>query len=137
VRNGWVLIICGFVGLVALGAGAAEKPPAEYAKAMKEIDAAAQKVEKAIKAEDYETVSKSSDEMIEPLKIVQTYWTGKSDEAVTMTEDTAKASIDLTVSADLKSAEGVTFVAKQLAATCEKCHTAHRESLPDGSFEIK
>lgn len=136
-RNGWVLIVCGFVGVFALGAGAAEQPPVEYARAMKEIDAAAQKVEKAIAAEDYDTVSKSSDEMIEPLKIVQTYWTGKSDDAVTMTEDTAKASIDLTVSADLKSAEGVAFAAKQLTATCETCHAAHRESLPDGSFEIK
>jgi hypothetical protein len=137
VRNGAVLITCGVVILFAFGAGAAEKPPAEYAKAMKDIDAAAQKIDKAMKADDYESVSKSSDEMIEPLKIVQTYWTGKSDDAVTMTEDTAKASIDLTVSADLKSAEGVAFAAKQLAATCDKCHTAHRESLPDGSFEIK
>ena len=41
------------------------------------------------------------------------------------------------VAAGLMSGEGVAYSAKELAGTCATCHTAHREKLPDGTFQIK
>jgi mono/diheme cytochrome c family protein len=66
------------------------------------------------------------------------YWTAKkADDAIGLARGGAKAADDLESAAKAKNAEGVTAAQRALGATCGTCHTAHRERLQDGSFEIK
>lgn len=130
------------VGLVALVAwasvvGAAEKPPEAYAKAMKDIGAATGALTKAAKAEDFATVSKSAIAIVEVAPGIRKFWEGKADDAVAAAAAMLKAAGDLRVAADLSSADGIAFSTEELTAACAKCHTAHRERLADGTFEIK
>jgi len=131
------LVTCGFVGIFGLAVMTAEKPSEEYSKAMKDIGAGMQAANKAIQAQDYEAVSKNAATIIDAFPVIEKYWAGKSEDAVKMVRKAAKAASDMRVAAGLNSAEGVAYSAKELGETCAPCHTAHRERLPDGTFEIK
>ena len=136
-RRGCALVTFGFIGVFGLAVMTAEKPPEDYSKAMKEIGAAMQSVNKVIPAGDFDTVSKNAATIIAAFPVVTKYWTGKDDDAVRLSETAKKAAADLGIAAGLMSAEGVAYAAKELGDTCMVCHTAHRERLPDGSFQIK
>lgn len=136
-RKGWVLVVGGFIGVFGLVAMTAEKPSEQYSKAMRDMSAAAQGLNSAIPAEDFEAVSKNAVSIIEALPVVTTYWVGKGEDAVKWTHTAEKAAADLRVAAGQKSSEGVAYAAKELTDTCMQCHTAHRDKLSDGSFQIK
>jgi hypothetical protein len=136
-RNGRALLTCGVLGAFGLALMAAETPSDQYSKAMKDIGAAAQSLNKAVPAEDFDTVAKNAAAIIEAFPVVEKYWTGKAEDAVRVVRTATKAAADLRVAAGLKSSEGVAYSAKELADACMQCHTAHRERLPDGTFQIK
>ena len=69
---------------------------------------------------------------------VKKYWTDKADsDAVRLATAAEKAAADLRVAAGLQSMEGIDYSAKELTDYCAQCHKAHREQLPDGTFQIK
>ncbi len=133
----WVLITCGLVGLLATTTTTAEKPPEEYAKAMRDIRAAMENVDKALKAVDFEAVTKNAAIVEDAFLLVEKYWTGKAEDALKWSQAAGKAASDLGSAASMASGDGIAFSAKELAAMCTACHEAHRERLPDGSFQIK
>ncbi len=133
----YVLVACGLVSLLVGAAVTAEKPSDEYVKAMRDIRAATQNIDKAIEASDFEAVSKNALLITNAFLFVDKYWTGKAEDALKLSETAGKAASDLEAAAGLASAAGVAFSAKELADTCTACHNAHRERLPDGSFQIK
>lgn len=133
----WALVTGGWIGVFGLVVMTAEKPPADYSKAMQGINAAMQNVTKAIQAEDFDAVSMNAGAIVDAFPVVEKYWTGKSEDAVMWAQTAAKAAGDLRAVAGLKSSDGVAYAAKQLTDTCAECHAAHREMLPDGSFQIK
>jgi cytochrome c556 len=136
-RKTWALVTCGFIGVFGLAGLTAEKPPDDYSKAEKGIGAAAQTLTMAIKAEDFDTVSTSAGTIVDAFPVVEKYWTGKAEDAVKFAQAAAKAAADLRAVAALKSSDGVAYSAKELTDACQQCHAAHREMLPDGSFQIK
>jgi cytochrome c556 len=136
-RREWALVTCGFVALFGIAVMTAEKPSEEYSKAMKSIGAASQNITKAIAADDFDTVEKNTVTIIEAFPPVEKYWTGKADDAMKLVKAAQTAAADLRVVAGLKNPDGVAFSAKELTDTCAACHTAHRERLPDGTFQIK
>ena len=75
--------------------------------------------------------------MINTFPVVEKYWTGKDPNAVKAAQQGGRAVTEIRVAASLKSAEGVAYSAKNLTDSCQQCHSAHREALPDGSFQIK
>jgi mono/diheme cytochrome c family protein len=135
-RQKWfaVLLVAGMIGLVV---EAAEKPTAEYQKAMKDLGAFAAGIDKAITAEDYETIQKLAVSAREAFAVAEAYWTGRSEEAKQWAGAGGKSAADLNVVAGFKSKEGVEFSASEVKGSCAACHTAHREAQPDGSFLIK
>jgi cytochrome c556 len=135
--KGAALIMCGFLGVFGFAVMAAEKPPDDYSKAMKGIGAAVESLTKAIQAEDFDAVSTSAGAIVDAIPVVEKYWTDKAEDAVKLAQATAKVAGDLRAVAGLKSRDGVAFSAKELNDTCMQCHAAHRETLPDGSFQIK
>jgi cytochrome c556 len=137
-RMKWALVTCGFTGLFGLAVLTAEKAPEAYVAAMKTIGAATGALNKSIQAEDFDAITKNVTSIIDTLPVVDKYWSGgKADDAKKWTQTAVKAAADLRVAAGLKSSEGVAYSAKELTETCAQCHTAHREKLPDGSFEVK
>ena len=132
----------GFVGLVVLGVfgfsvTAAEKPPEDYQKAMQALGAFAKGVGPAITAEDYPAVTKFATSAKDSFTVVEKYWTGKADDAMKMAQAGGKSAADLGVAVGLQSQEGAAFAAKEITDLCMGCHTAHRERMPDGTFQIK
>lgn len=133
----WALVTCGWIGVFGVAVMTAEKPPDDYSKAMKSIGAAAESLTKAIQAEDFDAVTTNAGTIVDAFPVVEKYWTGKSEDAVTLAQTAGKVAGDLRAVAGLKSSDGVAYAMKQLTDTCMQCHAAHREVLPDGSFQIK
>ena len=136
-RKGWLFIMCGFVGLLAFTVLASEKPPSDYANAMQAIAGAQAAAAKATAAEDYDAIETHAATMVDAFLVIEKYWSARSPEVLPMVRSAAKAASDLRVSSQQRSLEGVAYSAKELSAACANCHNAHRETMPDGTFQIK
>ena len=133
-------------GLLALCAPAAlgftllanEKPPESYVKAMKETNAAAQDLRKAVDVHDYDTIAKNAAALKTLFEKTQSFWEErKTEDAITVARTGAKAAGDLELAAKAKNEESVQSASKALIGTCKTCHDAHRQRLDDGTSEIK
>ena len=137
-RNWQLVVLCAatMFGAVLL---ANEKPSESYSKAMKETSATQQKLAKDADAKDYDAIAADAAIIKTNIReVVGKYWTDvKSDDGVTKAKAAYAAADDLEKAAKAKDEMGVADARKVLQATCGSCHTAHRERLPDGSFEIK
>lgn len=116
---------------------AAEKPPADYQAAMKELGTFATGIDAAVKAEDYDAIVASATKAKEAFALTENYWKGKDAKAVALARQGWNAASDLIVMSGIKNQEGVAFAASEARGTCMECHGTHRERLPDGTFEIK
>ena len=125
------------VGVLILEVRAADKPPADYQAAMKDLGTIAQGLDKAVAAGDFETITKYADAATKDFEVAETYWKSRAKDALELAEAGGKAAFDLGVAAGFMSKEGVEFAAKQMTDLCAQCHTAHRETMPDGTFQIK
>jgi len=116
---------------------AAEKPTAEYQKAMKDLGATMAALGKPGASEDFELVKTQGAAAKDAFAVTLKYWNAKgAPDAIKMSDTGAKAVADLLVSANLSSAEGVVAAMKDMGGTCQACHQAHREKTAEG-FEIK
>ena len=130
-----VLVLVGVFGIAAI---AADKPPDSYQMAMKDLGAFAQGIGKAVSDNDYAAIQKYSTSAVNAFAVAETFWKGKADkDAVKLAQDGGKMAADLGVAAGLMSAEGVAYAAKGATDVCMNCHAAHRERMPDGTFQIK
>jgi hypothetical protein len=136
-----------FVG-AAVG-GAAEKPPADYQKAMKELGAASNTLRVNIKNLDYPAIEKDASVMKAAFDLVTVYWKARNvADALALAEAGAKGAADLGVAAKAQNLPAVLDAQAAMSGspstgtvgligTCAPCHLAHRVRLPDGTFEIK
>lgn len=139
-KKAWLGMVAGLACLLVTGVSTAEKPSEDYAKAMKTIGAEMQTINKAIAAPtpDYIAASLSAQKIVASLEVVQKYWKGKADDASKLADTASKTASDLAVTAASGfNTTGVPAMVKELSGTCGACHMAHRERLPDGTFEIK
>ena len=137
-RKSSLLIMVGLVGLFGLTLTGAEKPPDDYVKAMKDLGGVAQAIGKPGFSEDFATAVKSGATAKASFEVAQKYWSAKpADDAKKLANAGWKSASDLGIAASLMSSEGVEQAAKEIMGYCGTCHTAHREKMPDGSFQIK
>jgi hypothetical protein len=123
-------------GVITVMAG--EKPPEAHVKVMKDTNAAAQALRNHVQAKDYDGVAADAATLRKTFADIETFWTArKVDDAIGFAKNGVKAVADLETAAKAKNEEGVATAARAMQGTCMGCHTAHRERLPDGSFEIK
>jgi len=128
---------CLLVVSIIAAVNAAEKPSAEYQKAMKDLGGVMAALGKPEASEDFELGKKQGQAAKDAFAATLKYWNTKgAPDAVKLAETGAKAAADLYVSADLSSSEGIQAAMKDMGATCQACHQAHREKTADG-FEIK
>jgi hypothetical protein len=129
-----------------------EKPSDAYQKAEKDLNAANNSLRNHVKAIDYPGLEKDAGLFKASFAVMLSYWQDKkTDDAVKFLEDGAKAADALEAAAKASNYNGV--LAAQNAITgsngvafegggalpgvCVGCHLAHRQRMPDGTFEIK
>ena len=136
-RRLYFVTTCLLVASMAVAVRAAEKPPADFQKAMKDLGAAMGALAKPGASEEYAQAKTHAQSSKDAFAVVVKYWNAKgAADAIKLADTGAKAAADLFVSADLSSSEGIQAAMKDMGATCAACHTAHREKTADG-FEIK
>jgi mono/diheme cytochrome c family protein len=136
-RNSGLLAIA-VVALGAMTLMANEKPPEAYSNAMKAVQAANMSLRGNVTAKNYDGIAKDAASLKTAFSTVEQWWTAKKvDDAVTAAKAAVKGASDLETAATAKSDEGIAAAQRAIGGTCMGCHTAHRERLPDGTFEIK
>lgn len=124
------------------GVLAADKPPEDYAAAMKTLAGFLQTMAKEGMSSDFEATKPYVPIVRDAFSVVERYWTARNTDRqyfpeIQVAQDGIKIASDMGVAANLQSAEGVAASVKQISALCQPCHDTHREKGPDGSFLIK
>jgi cytochrome c556 len=129
------------LSLVVLGISviAAEKPPADFQQAMKENGAALQKLAKDVEAKDYDAIAAGAGTLKKNFQgPVGKYFTDKKmDDALKQCTAAFQAADGLEKAAKAKNEMQVADARRAVQGACGGCHMAHREQLPDKSYEIK
>ena len=117
-----------------------EKPTMEYQDLMKSNAAAAgpMGLRGHVNAKDYDAIAKDAATLKTNFAKIEAFWTAKKvDDAINFAKAGGKAAADLETAAKAKNDAGITAATAAITPTCGGCHMAHRERLPDMSFEIK
>jgi hypothetical protein len=139
VLSSLVLVIAfgGFRGF-GLGLAANEKPTDAYSATMKSNAATGQALRRDIMSKDYDAIAKDAATYRTNFTQIEAFWSAKKvDDATGLAKAGGKAAADLETAAKAKSDEGIAASSMALTGTCGACHMAHRERLPDMTFEIK
>jgi hypothetical protein len=138
--------------LLVLPLRANEKPGEAYQKAEQGLQAANNALRNHVKAIDYPALEKDAEAFKTAFAVMLDYWQEKKvEDAVTFVQDGLKGADALTAAAKtmtydgvlaaqnaIAGSNGVAFVGEtQLPGVCVGCHLAHRQRMPDGTFEIK
>jgi len=109
---------------------------ADYGLAMKEIGTQSAILRRATTSE--EDAANSAQQLESMFKEVQLFWQKRSNDDAASIAGVALASAQAVLKAVAAHDMGQAGLAAQkLSATCNTCHTAHRDRLPDGTFKIK
>jgi len=91
-----------------------------------------------VPAKDYDAIVKDAAVLKANYVKIEAFWTQKKvDDAIKFSKDGGMAAGDLEAAAKAKDDAGITAAMGKVTATCSGCHTAHREQLPDKTYEIK
>lgn len=128
---------CLVAGL-GLGVAAQEKAPESYVTMMKGMQAHLGGASMALRGKDAVAVAKHAAEMQPLFEEAAKFWEArKAQDAVDAAKAGAKAAGELEAAAKADNAEEMTAARKSIIDTCQTCHTAHREKMPDGTWAIK
>ena len=139
-RRTLVLSTVALATVFGLNVVANEKPTADFQNLMKSNAAASgpMGLRGHVPAKDYDAIAKDAATLKGNFDKIEEFWTKKKvDDAVTFAKNGKKAADDLEKAAKAKDDAAVTAANTALTGTCGGCHMAHRERLPDMSFEIK
>jgi cytochrome c556 len=129
-------VVAPFVWVFAVAAN--EKPTADFQAAMKSNGATNGALRMHVMAKDYDAIVKDADTLKANYAKVEPFWAAKkADDAIALAKKGAMAAADLETAARAKNDEQIGAAAMALGSTCQGCHMAHREQLPDKTFEIK
>ena len=126
--------------LLSSGVRAADVTEADFDKAMKEVQAGAQGVNRALReatpnVEAAGTAAKSVDAA---LAVAEAFWKQKKlQDAIDMNAKARAAVQAVAKAAESKDAAATAEAAKGIFATCRPCHDVYREQLPDKTYKIK
>jgi hypothetical protein len=138
--------------VIGMPVRANEKASDEYQKAEKSLNAANNSMRNNVKNIDYVGLEKDAEAFKASFSVMLAYWQEKKvDDAIKFVQDGLKGVEDLATAAKamnyngvlaaqnaIAGSNGVAFVGDTaLPGVCVGCHLAHRQRLPDGTFEIK
>ena len=117
---------------------ASEKPPADYQRAMKGLGAAQMSLRGNVTTRNYDGVARDAATIKVSLVIAEQFWNARrAQDAMDFAKAGLKGATELETAANTRNDEGIATAQKAIGVACMGCHTAHRERLPDGTFEIK
>jgi cytochrome c556 len=134
-----VMAVCAAV-VFGLTVRANEKPTMEFQDIMKSNAAAngPMGLRGHIPAKDYDAIAKDAATLKANFAKIETFWTAKKvDDAIAFAKAGGKAATDLEAAAKARDDMGIAAAQMALAPNCGGCHMAHREQLPDKTYEIK
>ena len=115
-----------------------EKAPDDYSNAMKNIQASSTALRLSVGSRNYDTAAQQIAQLKDSFVVAQLYWAGKgADDATRAAQVAMKAIADLEAANKAKNDAAMLEAQVLLNGTCGNCHTAHRQRMPDGHFEIK
>ena len=135
--------------VLALPVRANEKPSEAYQKAEKELNVANNALRNDVKVIDFVAMAKDATTIRASFTMMLEFWHAKNaDDAVKLLEDGLKAVSDLEKAVKAENRNGTAEAQAAIAGasstgeigaigTCAPCHLAHRQRMPDGTFEIK
>ena len=131
-----------FVAVAGFGLSLAanDKPTPEFQNIMKSNAATngAMGLRAHITAKDYDAIAKDAATFKENFSKIEAFWTQKKvDDAIKLAKTGHEGAEDLEKAAKAKDDAGIMAAQMKIGATCGGCHMAHREQLPDKTFEIK
>jgi hypothetical protein len=138
-------IFLGVIGVLLATGGlilqAADSPPEDFTKAMKDAAAFAQEMSKPEAEFDFTRAKHYVPIIRDAFAVVARYWldrnlNGLYFKDIALAEEMIKIASDMGVAADLRSVEGVKVSVQDLTSRCKVCHDQRREKGPDG-FLIK
>ena len=133
-----VLLVALSVCALTIGLRANEKPTPEFQNLMKSNGATNGAIGQHLMAKDYAAIAGDVATLQANFSKIEAFWAGrKVDDAVTFAKNGAKALADLDAAAKAKDDAAIGAARMALGMACGGCHMAHRERLPDMSFEIK
>jgi cytochrome c556 len=123
-----------------LAVHANEKPTPEFQNIMKSNAATigAMGLRAHVTAKDYAAIAMDAATLKSNFMKIEAFWTEKkADDAVKFAKAAYDASDELGKAANAKDDAGIAAAQMKITPNCGGCHMAHREQLPDKSFEIK
>ncbi len=145
-----VLAVCA-IALFGLSVRASEKPAEAYQKAEKDLNVTNNSLRNDVKSIDYPGLEKDAVALKASFAVMLEFWQQKGvDDAVKFIQTGMTAAGDLQTAAKamnydgvlaaqnaVAGSNGVAFVGEALPGVCVGCHLAHRQRMPDGTYEIK
>jgi cytochrome c556 len=139
-----VVVVCA-TALTGLVVRASEKPSDTYQQAMKDLGAANGKLRADVAAiekdgayPDYNPIDADVAKLRASFTVALQFWQEKKvDDAVAKTQAVMKYVDELETARKEKNYDSLMTAAAEIGKSCGGCHAAHREKLPDGSYEIK
>jgi cytochrome c556 len=129
------MAVTAFFGLTVI---ANEKPTAEYQGLMKSNGATAGALRMHVMAKDYDAIAMDAATLKGNFAKIEAFWTAKKvDDAIGFAKAGGNGAADLEAAAKAKSDERIAAATMTTTGACGGCHMAHRERLPDMTFEIK
>jgi hypothetical protein len=129
------------LSLVVLGISviANEKPSADFQQAMKENGAALQKLAKDVEAKDFDAIAAGAGTLKKNFQgpVGKYFADKKMDDALKQCTAAFQAADNLEKAAKAKDEMQVADARRAVQGACGGCHMAHREQMPDKSYEIK
>lgn len=116
---------------------AADAPPEDFVKAMKDAAAFAQEMTKPEAEFDFPKAKQHVPIVRDAFAVVMRYWLDRNQSGayfkdIALAEEMIKLASDMGVAANLQSAEGVKASVRDLTSRCAVCHDVRREKGPDG-----
>jgi hypothetical protein len=143
-RPNLVILTMSAALLLGLSVRANEKPTGEYVSAMKDLEAASEILRHHARMVEpggdfgYDWVEKDGAKLKTAFDTTLAFWTAKKvNSAIRLAQNGVSDAADLERAAKARHYDGVVAAVGAILAACEPCHLAHREQLPDGTFEIR
>jgi cytochrome c556 len=115
-----------------------EKPTAEFQAVMKSNGATNGALRMHIMAKDYDAIATDAATLKGNFAKIEAFWTAKKvDDAIGFAKAGGKGAAELETAAKAKSDTAIAAASMATAGSCGGCHMAHRERLPDMTYEIK
>ena len=129
---------------LGFSARANEPPTEEYRAAMKDLEAASEILRHHARMVEpggdccYDWVEKDAVTLKAAFAKTLEFWKAKNvKNAITLAQYAVSDAAGLERAAKAKHYDGVVAGVSGVLNACEPCHLAHREKLPDGTYEIR